>query len=320
MSNMAGIEFKAKEIECNFTYLYNDDLSLVIDIIRHYGRIVFRGFAITRGARRDFGRMFPFPAVGEPPFSGKSNQDRVIMDLERNTIVGHFEGEPRISFQLAFSIDDAYFSSTTPDWLHSVPFLRDLYGLTDLTKALSLLHEDFPLVTFSGIVKVDAREYRLSCARGSIAHHWGWWFPDYIFLMCNAFEDLSMLLTLSYVDATTRLGTSLKSGYLYLRQQGRETRLVSPFQGNVMYFREGGQLSVIVRFDEEETLRVNIDPRRGVPFPHTFNTDSVTVLNAVCEVEGVGKSDKAVLDMKGLHIIKEMEALLQRPRRRKAER
>lgn len=51
---MHKIEFKKKEIECNFTYIYNDDLSLVIDVIRHYNRVVFRGFAATRDVKRDF--------------------------------------------------------------------------------------------------------------------------------------------------------------------------------------------------------------------------------------------------------------------------
>ena len=306
---MSGIEFKKKDIECNFTYIYNDDLSLVIDVIRHYNKIVFRGFAVTRDGKFDFSRLFPNP--DELPFSGRSGGDSVKMDFDKNTIEGGFQGEAPISFQLSFAVEDHRFSSTAaPDWVdkwaQKVPFLKDLilkelpHGVADLTKAFSLLHEDFPLVKFGGDVKIGTKSYHLNESKGSIAHHWGWLFPDYVFLMCNDFPDPETLLTLSFVNATTRLGMGIRSGYLYLRHNGEETKLVSPLNGEVIYFREGGKLSVIARSEEDKFIRVNIDHNKGAVFPHIFNTDCATVMNAECEVEGIGKSNRAVLDVKGL--------------------
>jgi hypothetical protein len=296
---MHKIEFKKKEIECNFTYIYNDDLSLVIDVIRHYNRVVFRGFANTMDVKRDFCRMFPFPNPGELPFSAKSGGDWIKMDIDNNRIEGSFQGEPPVSFQLSFSIENCLFCSTTPDWIHNIALLKNLYGFTDLTKALSLLHEDFPIVKFSGGINIGAKSYHLNGARGAIAHHWGWSFPDYVFLMCNGFADPETLLTLSFTDANTRPGINIKGGYLYLRHNSKETKLVSPFQGNIIYFREGGRLCVIARFDEDNLVRVSIDHRKGAAFPHVFNTECVTVMNVECEVEGVGKGNKAILDVKG---------------------
>src|SRR4029077_2294710 len=115
---MNKIEFKKKEIECNFTYIYNDDISLVIDVIRHYKRIVFRGFAAARDVKRDFCQSFSLPDVNELPFSGKSGGDWIKMDFDRNRIEGSFQGEPSVSFQLSFLIENCLFCSTAPDWIH----------------------------------------------------------------------------------------------------------------------------------------------------------------------------------------------------------
>lgn len=296
------IPFKDKEAECIFTYIYNDDLSLVIDIIRHYKRIVFRGFAVTEHEKRDFSRFFPFPAGGDP-FSGESDGDRVKMDISRNVLEGDFRGEPPISFDLSFTIGDYYFNSTKPGWIEKVGFLKRLYGHLDLTRVVSLLQEDFPLTKFDGNVKLGGMDYPLDGANGVILHHWGWYFPNYLFLACNGFPEPKTLLTLAFVESVASGGIGIKSGYLYLHHRGVEKKLISPFQGKVIYFSEGGRISVIARSCEKKYVRVNIDPRRGGAFPHVFNTHSVTVLNAQCEVEGVGRSDKAVLDIKGLDVV-----------------
>jgi len=284
------IAFKNEDIECNFTYLYEGDLSLVIDIIRHYERIVFRGFAATRHGKRDFSNLFPFPK-GENPFSGESGGNRITMDIEGNAIEGNFRDEPPISLSLSFTIEDYYFSSTIPRWIDKVPVLNKLYQSIHLTSVVSLLHEDFPLVTFDGDVRVGTENYHLDRARGAIAHHWGWYFPNYVFLMCNGFEDPGTLLTLSFADSITSAGIGIKSGY----------------QGKVISFWEGGKLCVVARFDEGNFVRVNIDPDKGIAFPNVFNTTCMTVMNVGCEIEGMGESDKAVLDVKGLDVIELMK-------------
>lgn len=296
------IPFKDKEIECIFTYIYNDDLSLVIDIIRHYKRIVFRGFAVIEHEKRDFSRLFPFPG-GDDPFSGQSDGDRVKMDINRNVIGGDFRGEPPISFDLSFTIEDYYFNSTKPVWIEKIALLKRLYGHLDLTKAVSLLQEDFPLTKFDGNVQFGGRDYPLDQANGVMLHHWGWYFPNYLLLACNGFPEPETLLTLALVESSTSAGIGVKSGYLYLHHRGAEKKLISPLQGKVISFSEGGKISVVARSREKKYVRVNIDARRGAAFPHVFNTDSVTVLNAGCEVEGVGRSHKAVLDVKGLDVV-----------------
>ena len=293
------IPFKNKEAECIFTHIYNDDLSLVIDIIRHYKRIVFRGFAVIEHEKRDFSRLFPFPA-GDDPFSGDAGGDRVKMDISRNLIEGDFRGEPPISFDLSFAIEDYYFNTTRPGWIEKVGFLNRLYEHLDLTKAVSLLQEDFPLTKFDGNVKFGGKDYPLNQANGVILHHWGWHFPDYLFLACNGFPEPETLLTLAFVESITSGGIGITSGYLYLHHRGSEKKLISPVQGKIIHFSEGGKISLIARSGEKRYVRVNIDPKRGAAFPHVFNTRSVTVLNAGCEVEGVGSSDKAVLDVKGI--------------------
>jgi len=293
------IPFKNKEAECIFTHIYNDDLSLVIDIIRHYKRIVFRGFAVIEHEKRDFSRLFPFPA-GDDPFSGDAGGDRVKMDISRNLIEGDFRGEPPISFDLSFAIEDYYFNTTRPGWIEKVGFLNRLYEHLDLTKAVSLLQEDFPLTKFDGNVKFGGKDYPLNQANGVILHHWGWHFPDYLFLACNGFPEPETLLTLAFVESITSGGIGITSGYLYLHHRGAEKKLISPVQGKIIHFSEGGKISLIARSGEKRYVRVNIDPKRGAAFPHVFNTRSVTVLNAGCEVEGVGSSDKAVLDVKGI--------------------
>lgn len=308
--NMPGIRFKNDEIECNFTYIYNDDISLIIDIIRHYRRIVFRGFAAIRdGSPRgffplDFSKLnpsdqFPFPREDAPPFSCRSNtnNNHIEMDFIKNQIKGNFTVSPPISFDLSFSIDDQYFSSA-----EYARLLRYLSKLIRLTRILPLLHEDFPSVTFSGNINIDGKPYPLNQAKGAIAHHWGWLFPNYIYLMCNDFEDSTTTLTLSFVVPTTRFGLDLTSGWLYLCHNGKKTRLVSPLQGSIIYFKEGHKLSIIARFKRNEFIRVNIDTSKGIHFRHIFNTDCVTVLNTECEVEGVGKSNRAVLDVKGFDV------------------
>jgi hypothetical protein len=296
------LEFKRKEIECHFTYIHQHDLSLVIDIIRHYGRIVFRGFAAAGGKKLDFSRLFPFPDENDP-FSGRAGDSWVRLDMDGRAFEGDFKGKPPISFGLKFAIEDYYFSSTKPGWIDRVPLLNRVYKGVDLSKGVSLLHEDFPLIKVDGNVKFAGKDHRLKGARGAIGHHWGWYFPNYLFLMCNGFEDPGTLLTLALSDSLTSLGTGIRSGYLYLRDKGRERTVVSPVQGKILYFYEEEKISVIARFDDDDFLRIQIDPRVGAAFPHIFNTHCLTVLNAVCQVEGVGRSEKAVLDVKGLDVV-----------------
>ena len=300
------IAFKNEDIECNFTYLYDGDLSLVIDVIRHYERVVLRGFAATQHGKRDFSNLFPFPN-GEDPFSGESGGNRITMDIEGNAIEGNFGDEPPISLSLSFTIEDYYFSSTIPRWIDKVPVLNKLYQSIRLTRVVSLLHEDFPLVTFDGDVTLGTEHYHLDRANGAIAHHWGWYFPNYLFLMCNGFEDPGTLLTLSFADSITSAGIGIKSGYLYLHHHGKEKKLISPVQGKVISFWEGGKLSIVARFDEGDFVRVNIDPGKGIAFPNVFNTTCLTLMNVGCEIEGIGKSDRAVLDVKGLDVMELMK-------------
>jgi len=302
------IPFKNKEIECNFTYLYNDDLSLVIDIIRHYGRVVFRGFAVTEHEKRDFSGFFPFPS-GDAPFFGESDGNRVKMDIRRNVIEGDFPGEQPISFGLWFNMEDYYFSSTKPGWIDKVPVLNRVYRAIDPTKGVSLLHEDFPLTKFGGNVTFAGKEYPLDGVNGAIFHHWGWYFPNYLFLACNGFSDPTTVLTLAFADSVATAGIGIKSGYLYLHHGETAKNLVSPFKGRVIYFYEEGKISVVARFNETDSVRVNIDPRTGTAFPHVFNTNCVTVVNAHCEVEGVGTSNRAVLDLKGLDVVEMVRTL-----------
>ena len=184
------VEFKGDEIECNFTYIYNDKISMVVDIIRHYERIVCRGFIVAEGEKYDFSRsknLFPFPRPNEdPPFYCSKDGDTVNMDLKNNVINGDFKTHP-ISFNLEYNIENFRFSSLESglkmDKLPSV-----ISKWLDPTEFLSLLHEDYPLISVAkGQVNFRGKTYDLKGAKGSMAHHWGLNFPNYVFLMCNGF-------------------------------------------------------------------------------------------------------------------------------------
>lgn len=314
MADPRTVEFKGDEIECNFTYIYNDKISLVVDIIRHYERIIFRGFIVAEGEEYDFSRLtdlFPFPRPNvDPPFYCSKNGDMVNMDLRNNVIEGAFDTHP-ISFDIEFNIEGFCFNSLESGLgMDKLPS-----GMTkwfDPTRFLSLLQEDYPLITVrKGQVRFNGRSYDLTGARGAMAHHWGWEFPDYVFLMCNDFEKPDTLLSLSYARTMTTLGSKLVAGYVYISEgENKEKKFVSPINGSVQYFLEDGLLCIVARrpegiLSDKEIVRINVDYKKGKTFPNFFNSPCETVVDVPCEIEYVServgpvKGARAVLDVKG---------------------
>jgi len=287
------LEWRGTDAECIFLWLWTDELSLVVDVIRHYGRVLFRGFVAFGEDGQDISRWFPFPASFAPPFSVRSDGDWVSLDLVSLTMVGWLGRNPPVAFNLGCHLGDAYFNAV-PCWLRRF----------DWTRAVSLLQEDFPRATFDGTVTASGRTYSLDRARGAIVHHWGWRFPNYLFLACHGFSgDPDAALTFACAAVRTRWGVMFDGGYLYLLQHGGEDRmLIAPLRGTLQYAREGDTLVLTIRHSSRCVTRIVVDPGAGVAFPHVFNTDAVTVLGATCELEGVGVG-RAVLDAKGLDVV-----------------
>ncbi|HHT9153362.1 MAG TPA: hypothetical protein ACFYEM_07530 [Candidatus Hypogeohydataceae bacterium YC40] len=311
----SNLECKGKQVECVFTYVYNDKISMVIDTIRHYGSIVFRGFIVAEGEPHDFSRLtnlFPFPNPEDPPFKCSDRDGEVCTDLSTNNIYGDFKNHP-LSFNLKFNILDYRFNV-----IESALGIGNVFTSMPetLLNFLLLDQEDYPLITISkGDVNFKGKTYNLEGARGVIGHHWGYVFPDYLLLMCNGFENPDNLLTVCYVESMTRLGTTLKSGYFCLFQsEGEKKSFVSLLDGTIQNFIENDLLCIVARHRKgllsgEEILRVNIDYKKGKMFPNFFNKPCKTILDVPCEVidlsigKPLGKGTKGVVDVKGLPIL-----------------
>jgi hypothetical protein len=329
-----SVVLKETPIECCFSYFWNDKCSLVVDILRYHGRIISRIFLSYEGKPYDYTRYCQFP-TGSQPFEAKDKDYLAVMDLEKKNINGKLEGHDKdtglvfdIDYndpQQRFSVSDPYerlskdlfMLKHRPSLLNRLAhFAIPTIDATQFKDMFSLYHEDFPVVEVpKASVKFSDEPPQTKGFRGAIAHHWGWAFPDYIFLMCNNFSgctdtSLSLSLTRNYIP----IGIELVTGYLYLRHKGKEKELSVNNLSTTMYYFMGKPGSskqdkphdlIILAWppkNPNQKIRLKIEYDRAKYFPHIMGTRCWTYLDVDVTVECDGntlRGYRAVLDVKG---------------------
>ncbi len=318
----ARIEPKTKyKIECVYAYIHKDGVYLLVDIIRNYQRMLFRGFMVADGHWYDFSRVEKlFPFNPERHLYCEDNGEIAQILLNSNYIYGkdlHIRetdnpGARKVSFEATYEIMAEPFSSSNFFDLGSdTPFKKLVDAFT--VEAISLLHEDFPYQKITGNVKLidhngnPLEQFSLDNAKCAIAHHWGWAFPNYVLLMCNDFGNTDTVLTLCCNEVLSRAAIDIKVGYLYMKPDP-DFNVVCPMEGKVLPFVEDNKLSIIAYKEKEEGVRVDIDYKHAVrAFPNFFNTYCTTYLGVPCEVIDMStgqrrKGKGAVMDIKGLEL------------------
>jgi hypothetical protein len=330
-----AITFKNKPVECCFFYFYNDRCSLLVDIIRHHRSISSRIFFAHDGRLYDYGRYCPLP-TGDQPFEARDDGYLATTDLVNKAITGQLlkhDACPPLEFNIAYNDPQHRFSVTDPYEHLSADIFR-LYHRPSLLNRLthfftpalnaeqlkgiiSLYHEDCPILPDVNVksLKFDGENLNTSGFKGSVVHHWGEAFPDYIFLMCNNFAGSGdSFLSLCLARANTPLAVDLVTGYLYMRHENREHRLSINNLSTTMYYSEGktksaGQdaphyLTILAWRSENpnEKIKVKIDYDKTKAIPHILGAPCWTYFDVAAIVEYAGQTlsgERAILDVKG---------------------
>ncbi len=242
-------------IECWLAYFYNDRCSLVVDIIRHhritrnyrehlYSRIFFydRDYYRQNNEVCNYTRYCP---RGNGNFEVQDANYHAL--IETNTVPDRFAGNitsltsgQRLPLQFEITcqrdlqyrfnaiepftrlVNGFYELSHRPSLLNRMAhFIRPAIPAAAQTGIVCLSQEDFPCLKNLTTSQLEFNRRPLGPFNGgALAHHTGWWFPDYLFLVCNSFPDRPhTFLSLSFSRFTTNMATDLTTGYIYFHHR-----------------------------------------------------------------------------------------------------
>lgn len=327
------IHFKGTPIECCFSYFHNKECSLVVDIIRYHRRIVSRIFyRESQPQPLDYSRYCTFP-TGNQPFEARGDGNYLAtMDINNRTIHGNlvnYNNNPPLEFNIVYNAPQNPYCLTDPYDYFLSRGLLELPHRPSLSNRLAhifisaldaglleeitpIRQEDYPVVT---VLSANINNQPLTNLKGAISHHWGWAFPDYIFLMCNDFDVPNVALSLCICRGYTPLGIEATITYLYLiRPNHPPLELSINNLSTMMYYFEGRNSSNSVGAphyltilawppqNPKEKIKVQINYYGRPNIPHIMGTQCWTYLDVGVRVEYGGQTftgQRAILDVKG---------------------